>query len=148
MTRHIAVVALLIIGSLAAWAGPATGGDKAQPWFGMGVRPQRHQGVHARVLLVERTVPGGPADHAGIRPGDIITKIGGRQIEFVDTLDMLLFLRDRKPGERMVFTVVRQGQPRDVVLTVALLPEGARDGWTRALEVARQERIAAQRAAQ
>ena len=129
-------------------AGAAANDRKPQPWFGMGIRPQRNQTTGERYLLVERTVPRGPADRAGIRAGDIVTRIGGVPLQFTDTLDMLLYLSDRKPGERMKFTIVRNGAATEVVLVVGVMPESGKAGWARALEVARQERIAAHRAGQ
>jgi putative serine protease PepD len=115
------------------------------PWFGMSVRPHR-TGTGQRYLHVERIVAAGPAERAGIRPGDLITTIGGAPLQYSDNLDVLLFLSRRRPGERLQLEVMRAGTARNMVLIVGLLPESARAGWERALEFARQEQIAAQRA--
>lgn len=134
----IAIVCLLIL---------AAGEPTREPWFGMSVRPHR-TGTGQRYLHVERTVAGGPAERAGVRPGDLIEKIGGAPLRYSDNLDVLLYLSRRRPGERMSLQLTRDGVMREVVLIVGVLPDSARAGWARAIEVARQERIAAQRAGQ
>jgi len=78
--------------------------------------------------------PGGPADKAGIRGGsestnieglraggDIITAIDGQQ---VDTFDELLsyLTTNKAPGDTVVLTVLRDGQPTDVTVTLGNRP--------------------------
>lgn len=146
MKRHVALFAVsLLLATLIAGAEPGTSADRRLPWFGMGVRPQRNQKSANLALLVERTVSRGPADRAGIQPGDLIVRIGGEQIRFADTLEMLLFISERKPGERMLFSVVRRGAEKNMVLVVGTLSESRRASWERALQIARQERILTQR---
>ncbi len=124
---------------------PLAAAEPARPWLGVGVTPQR-DASGKRFLHVQRVVPGGPCDRAGIRPGDLVIAIGGTSLQIGDDLDFLLFVADRKPGERLPFRIVRDGERKDVIVIVAALPESARAAWDRALHVAREKRALAQRA--
>jgi 2-alkenal reductase len=79
-------------------------------------------------------VPGGPADQAGIRGGsqntsieglqgggDVITAIDGQPVETFD--DLLSYLTTSKaPGDNVVLTLLRDGQPMDVTVTLGQRP--------------------------
>jgi S1-C subfamily serine protease len=83
---------------------------------------------------VTEVVPGGPADQAGIRGGDIPTSIprlnaGGDVItaidgQPVDTFDELLsyLTTNKSPGDTVVLTVLRDGQPMDIMVTLGERP--------------------------
>ena len=78
--------------------------------------------------------PGGPADQAGIRGGsratsfdglraggDVIIAIDGQAVDTFD--DLLSFLTTNKsPGETVVLTVLRDGQPTDITVTLGRRP--------------------------
>jgi len=144
--KRIGVLGLLIV--ILTGSGDLRGAEKRtepqQPWFGMSVRPHRTRASEP-FLFVERTTPGGPADSDGIRGGDLITAVGGASLRFADDLDVLLFLAAQKPGSRMTFHIIRNGQKRAVDVTIGVLPEASRAGWQLALQRAREARIAAQR---
>jgi len=57
--------------------------------------------------LVEEASPGTPAAQGGIRRGDIITAIGGTEVE--NTGDLLSELRRYQPGDTVELTLVRDG---------------------------------------
>lgn len=79
--------------------------------------------------------PGGPADQAGIKPGDKDTnnpnlKAGGDIITAIDghpvaTFDQLLsyLVTNKSPGDTAVFTVLRDGQSMDVTVTLGSRPQ-------------------------
>ena len=52
----------------------------------------------------------GAADRAGLRPGDIITKVAGRTVHSVDQL--VVDLREHKVGESVAVTYLRGGSTR------------------------------------
>jgi len=61
-----------------------------------------------RGLLVLRIEPGGPAEQAGIDPGDVITQVGG--VEVKDLHHFHEALRGRKSGETLEVTLLRDGR--------------------------------------
>ena len=70
----------------------------------------------AEGALVSSVEPGGPADKAGLQPGDIILKFNGAPVE-ADT-DLPRMVGDTKPGTKATITVWRKGQSHDVPITV------------------------------
>ncbi|MEV6110602.1 trypsin-like peptidase domain-containing protein [Streptomyces sp. NPDC051940] len=60
--------------------------------------------------------PGGPADQAGIRPGDVITEVDGDRVHNGE--ELIIKVRSHRPGDRLTLTVERDGDERtvDVVL--------------------------------
>jgi serine protease DegQ len=71
--------------------------------------------------LVVDVARDGPADRAGIQPGDIITEFAGQKIESVT--DLLAELRKKDPGDK-VEVVVRRGQAtKNVNVTLADLAQ-------------------------
>ncbi|RDU97094.1 DegQ family serine endoprotease [Trinickia dinghuensis] len=71
---------------------------------------------HAEGALVSSVEPGGPADKAGLQPGDIILKFNGVAVD-TDT-DLPRMVGDTKPGTQATVTYWRKGQSRDVPITV------------------------------
>jgi serine protease Do len=71
----------------------------------------------AQGALVSSVEPGGPADKAGIQPGDIIMKFNGQSVEAATDLPRMV--GDTKPGTKATITVWRKGQTRDLPITIA-----------------------------
>lgn len=69
-------------------------------------------------VLVAEVTPGGPADKAGIKPDDVIRKIGDRTIRSND--DLLTEVASRMPGEEVKIELFREGK---TVKTTAVLGE-------------------------
>jgi serine protease Do len=67
--------------------------------------------------LVRGAEGGGPADKAGIEPGDIITKVDGKPIE--KSGDLPRIVGATKPGSKTVLQVFRRGGYKDITVTVA-----------------------------
>ncbi len=79
--------------------------------------------------LVSGVDAGGPADKAGVEPGDIITKVDGRAIERAGDLPRII--GGTKPGNKSVLQVYRRGNYRDLAVTVAEFePEPTRTAMT------------------
>jgi putative serine protease PepD len=62
----------------------------------------------------------GPAAAAGLKPGDVITKIGDRPVTDADSL--IVAVRDHQPGESVTVTYVRDSQTRTASATLATAP--------------------------
>ncbi|RFU83286.1 PDZ domain-containing protein [Streptomyces triticagri] len=64
----------------------------------------------------EPVTPGGPADKAGIEPGDVITKLNDRIIDSGPTLISEIWTH--KPGEKVKLTYERDGKEHTVDVTL------------------------------
>jgi thiol-disulfide isomerase/thioredoxin len=71
---------------------------------------------HGGTTRVQSVVGGGPASHAGLQPGDVITKIDAQSV--AKAADVILRVRDEKPGATLHLTLSRGGKemPLDVTL--------------------------------
>jgi serine protease Do len=72
--------------------------------------------------LVSTVEPGGPADKAGIKPGDVLLAVNGKTVDRSAELPPLVAAV--KPGQKANFDVWRDGAKRTVAVTVGeLKPE-------------------------
>ena len=69
-----------------------------------------------RGALITQMFPGSPADKGGIRPGDFITHVNGKESRNVRQLQMLV--SDLRAGETAAFTVIRDKQSRDMQVRI------------------------------
>ncbi|MGH8681808.1 MAG: Do family serine endopeptidase, partial [Burkholderiales bacterium] len=70
--------------------------------------------------LVSGVEPGGPADEAGLTPGDIIVSAGGKEVH--ESTDLPVIVGRTEPGTALDLRVRRDGAMRDVRVTVAEWP--------------------------
>lgn len=61
---------------------------------------------------VQSVTPGGPADRAGIRTGDVIVAVGGVNTAGADAV--IAAIRSHQPGQRVTVTLERHGQRQTV----------------------------------
>ncbi|MFI6481957.1 S1C family serine protease [Nonomuraea sp. NPDC050663] len=71
--------------------------------------------------LVSQVTPGSPAEKAGLKQGDIITKIGETSVD--DGATVVGAVRGLKPGDVVKITYVRNGQPSEVDVTLTTKSE-------------------------
>jgi serine protease DegS len=71
-------------------------------------------------ILVSGVLDDGPADAAGMRPGDLIVAIGGEAT--ADTGEMLRQVAAHAPGTRLAATVIREGEAVEMMVTVGERP--------------------------
>jgi serine protease Do len=67
-------------------------------------------------VLVQQIVHGGPSDKAGLKAGDIITTIDGRQIKDGD--DLVNEITSRRPGSSIRLGFARDGKQMDTTVTI------------------------------
>ncbi|MDN3294593.1 trypsin-like peptidase domain-containing protein [Streptomyces ficellus] len=60
--------------------------------------------------------PGGPAAQAGIRPGDVITKVDGQRVHSGE--ELIVKIRAHRPGDRLRLTLERGGKEQTKTLTL------------------------------
>jgi serine protease Do len=102
-----------------------------------GVRPERgYLGLQIRPLsedladaigiaknrgeFVDRVVPGEGADKAGLKEGDIVLKVNGREVSPDETLSYIV--ANIKPGTKIPLDILREGKPMKLTATVGTRP--------------------------
>jgi hypothetical protein len=102
-----------------AWRDPTDPRAVATPRTQMprlGIRPGNYESEDGGVL-VDGLTPGGPAERAGMRSGDVIVAIAGEAIRNIGTY--MTVMSRHKAGQPLEVTVLRQGQR----LTLQVTPE-------------------------
>jgi serine protease Do len=69
--------------------------------------------------LVQSVEPGGPAEKAGVEPGDVITKVDNRTVE--SSIELPRIVGGIKPGTKATLQVFRRGSTRDLNVVVSEL---------------------------
>ena len=67
--------------------------------------------------LVQSVEAGGPAEKAGVEPGDVITKVDGRSVE--SSVELPRIVGSIKPGTKAALQVFRRGGTRELNVVVA-----------------------------
>jgi serine protease Do len=103
------------------------GGDLVRPWFGARMQDVTSDvaaglGLDvARGALIAEVAPGGPADRAGLKSGDVITSVDGFNIQQPSNVDFRLATEG--VGTAVKIGYLRNGQPGTVEMTL----QAARD---------------------
>jgi pimeloyl-ACP methyl ester carboxylesterase len=71
-------------------------------------------------LIVNRVLPASPAERAGLRAGDLIESVDGREVG--DESGLRAILRERYAGQTLVLSVMRAGDRRTLRVVAAALP--------------------------
>ncbi len=71
-------------------------------------------------VIITGVLQNGPAASAGIRPGDVIVKIGSQPV--TDVSQLLALVAALKPGAPARFSVERKNQPMDIEVTPGVRP--------------------------
>ena len=70
--------------------------------------------------MIAGVVRGGPAERAGIQPGDILVAVAGKKV--ADTSEMLKLVAQLEPGASVPMTIVRQGRETAIAVKVGRRP--------------------------
>jgi len=73
-----------------------------------------------RGALIAGVLRGGPADKAGVKPGDVLTEVEGKPV--ADPTSMLNLIAALPPGKPATVKVKRSGQEIDATITVGRRP--------------------------
>jgi serine protease DegQ len=71
-------------------------------------------------VLVREVVQGGPAERAGLRPGDVVVRMDDAAVDTVE--DLFGELRQRKPESQARITFIRDGREQQATVTLADRP--------------------------
>ena len=77
-----------------------------------------------RGVIITGVLGGGPAAQAGIRPGDVITAVGGQPVRTVS--ELLTRISALPPGQAVAFAVQRRSDSVQVSVTPAQRPRPQR----------------------
>ncbi|OZA11545.1 MAG: 2-alkenal reductase [Polynucleobacter sp. 24-46-87] len=107
-----------------------TNGSVTRGWIG--VEPQNISKELAQSLnlpsntsgvLIAGVLEGGPADRAGIKPGDILIKVNGQEIK--DVRQLLNQVAKQRPGMEMHIEVLRKGKELNLVIKIGKRPKSS-----------------------
>ncbi|MFP6733811.1 MAG: DegQ family serine endoprotease [Rhodospirillales bacterium] len=108
-------------------AGLTAAGRVRRPWFGAAgqtVTPDIAASLNLKRpvgILINNVYPGGPAARAGFRVGDVVTHVGGREVNDPEALRFRI--ATRAVGEIVRLKYLRGGRPGRLKLTIAAPPE-------------------------
>ncbi len=98
-----------------------------RPWLGLGTQPLTSDLAETMNLdrpsgaLVNHVYPGGPADEAGLKTGDVVTALGGHTV--VDPSGLRYRTGVQRPGAVVELEYVRGRHTRTTQITLAVPPE-------------------------
>jgi serine protease Do len=119
-------------------ASARSGGEIMRPWlglFGQAVTADLAEGVgldRPRGVIVSQIYPGGPADQAGLKLGDVIVSVDGRPVHDMDAL--VFRIATRELGGTATLEVWRERHALTLTLPLAVAPETPPRNITQLLE--------------
>ena len=99
------------------------GGSIARGYLGVEIQPvsqdiAENLGLKSAAgAIVDKVMPGTPAAEAGLKTGDVITKLNGKDI--AEASDLTLQVGMLKPGEKVELTYMRDGAEKTADATLA-----------------------------
>jgi len=88
-------------------------GEARYPVIGAKVQTGQRDGSGAEI---DEVVDGTPADEAGLEKGDVVVALEGQKI--TDGIALIVSIRSHQPGETLTFTVLRDGDHKDIKVTL------------------------------
>jgi S1-C subfamily serine protease len=72
-------------------------------------------------VSVRRITPGSPSEKAGMKVGDIVTHVDGKEVESMEAMQREI--RTRHAGDKVTLTVIRDKKPLQIVVQLGELPD-------------------------
>jgi serine protease Do len=113
-----------------------TGRPVERGWLGVAVGDatvQERGGVLSQLLgpeapqrgaVITAVIPGGPAERAGLKPGDVVLGIGEERV--TDSVALLRRITGLPPGEQVRIRILRDG--REQIITTRIVARPPREG--------------------
>jgi serine protease Do len=99
-------------------------GRVAHGWLGVSSAPLNARGLAQygvkHGVVVTEVQPQSPADKAGILPGDVVLKVGGRDV--TDSRSVWKAVASREPGETITIDALRDGKEQALQVVLASRP--------------------------
>lgn len=96
--------------------GDEGGEPKAQLGVQMNIDVQNVNGNETHTITIIDVVPGTAAEEAGLKVGDLLTRIDGKAV--TETVGVVEAVSGKKPGDKMSVTYVRDGVENTVEVTL------------------------------
>ncbi len=99
------------------------GGVVARGYLGVNIQPVTEAMADSLSMksatgaIVDQVMPGTPAAEAGLKSGDVITKLNGEEVH--DAADLTLRVGSFKPGAKVDLTYMRDGAEKSAQITLA-----------------------------
>ena len=88
-------------------------GEARYPVIGAKVQTGQRDGSGAEI---DEVIEDTPAEDAGLEKGDIVIALEGQKV--TDGIALIVSIRSHQPGETLTFTVVRDGDEKDIDVTL------------------------------
>ena len=102
-------------------------GKVVRGWLGVGIRDltseiaDMYELQSTDGILIREVFADGPAESAGIEAGDIVVEVSGRKVR--NTTELSTLIGSTEPGTSLKLTVIRDGNKKNVSVTLAEYPE-------------------------
>ncbi|HEY3685413.1 MAG TPA: trypsin-like peptidase domain-containing protein, partial [Streptosporangiaceae bacterium] len=90
-------------------------GKATHAYLGIGVTDSASSSGSGAV--VASVANGGPADHAGLKKGDVVTKLDGKSVS--DSGSLVAYIRSKASGDKVTVTYTRGGTSHTVTVTLS-----------------------------
>ena len=88
-------------------------GQARYPVIGAKVQTGQDDGSGAEI---DEVIDGAPADEAGLEKGDVVVALNGHKV--TDGIALIVSIRTHQPGETLTFTVLRDGDQKELHITL------------------------------
>ena len=100
-------------------------GSVTRGWIGVEPQPLTNEmaaalGIKSDGVLIAGTLQNGPADKAGVRPGDVLKTIDGKPVK--DITQLLNRIAELPPGSKAKATLLRKDREVEVEITIGKRP--------------------------